>query len=179
MPKSPVSNVRSVWLLAAKAEISTGLSLEAVTSRGRFVVRAFGTQSTRACKSCQCVQACGGNLLRFLIVSARQYAAETKFHPRSAAIAVIKRERDRSDPQAERITLLSRKTLTPCLQYSKTSLHHAHPRRSTPEGSPAKYRAPASLQQVAEKPRHRATPATSWDFLQHPTPTPSSPLAAK
>jgi len=47
-----LAKVRSVSHLAASAEMSSGLSLEAVRRRGRFAVRAFGTHSMTACKSC-------------------------------------------------------------------------------------------------------------------------------
>lgn len=58
-------------------------------------------------------------LVEIFRVSPRQYAAETKHHPRSAARIVMSRESDFSDPQAERITLLSRKTLTFCRSFPK------------------------------------------------------------
>ena len=44
--------VKTVLHLAASAEMSSGLSLEGVRSSGRLVVRAFGTHSMSACKSC-------------------------------------------------------------------------------------------------------------------------------
>ena len=64
----------------------------------------------------------------------------------------MSRESDRSEPHAERMTLLSRKTLTPCLLFPKNLRHRVRPPRSILVESPAECHARAWPRRVAKNP---------------------------
>ena len=114
--KSALSKVSSTSLRDASAEINTDLSLDAISNNGFLLVRAFGNHRIFVRISGHCATAPTSSLPIFFATSARQQTADINCQSRSAASDVTSRKSDFPEPQADKITLPSRKILRDCLK---------------------------------------------------------------